>query len=598
MASSDQLPKKSLKSLLIRLWMHIGIRRRRQLSLLAVLMVVSSFAEVLSIGAVFPFLAVLTSPQYFYEQPIAKPLITLFDIPSADQLLLPITILFIVAVLIASGVRMFLLWATIRLSFAMGADISLNIYRRTLYQPYAVHLSRNTSEIIDGISIKTNNIIYNVILSLIILVSSALLVGIILMALYLMNPMIALLVFGGFGSIYGVIITVTKRKILRDGQKVASESSRLIQNLQEGLGGIRDVLLDNSQEVYTKTYRAADQALRRAQASSLFISQSPRFGMESLSMVLIALLAYSMSKQPSDVSTAIPLLGAFALGAQRLLPILQQSFYGWTNIRGMQPTLKVVLDLLDQPLPKSFDHKVELIKFNKSIRFSDVSFRYASSGSEVLNQFNLEIPKGSRVGFIGETGSGKSTVLDLLMGLLDPVSGSIEVDGVAISSQNKLAWQKHIAHVPQTIFLGDSSIAENIAFGIEPGEIDLSRVEKASKQAQISDMIEALPRQYETLVGERGSRLSGGQRQRIGIARALYKEADVIVLDEATSALDNETEEALMKSIRQLNKNITVLMIAHRLTTLKDCDMIVELASGVVLRVGTYDDLISQNSRM
>jgi ATP-binding cassette, subfamily B, bacterial PglK len=595
MASSDQLPNESLKSLLSRLWVHIGTRRRRQLSLLAVLMVVSSFAEVLSIGAVFPFLAVLTSPQYFYEQPIAKPFLTLFDISSADQLLLPITILFIVAVLTASGVRMFLLWATIRLSFAMGADISLNIYRRTLYQSYAAHLSRNTSEIIDAISIKTNNIIYNVILSSIILVSSALLVGTILIALYLMNPMIALLVFGGFGSIYGVIITVTKIKILRDGQKVASESSRLIQNLQEGLGGIRDVLLDNSQEVYTKAYRATDQVLRRAQASSLFISQSPRFGMESLGMVLIALLAYSMSKEPSDVSTAIPLLGAFALGAQRLLPILQQSFYGWTNIRGMQPTIKVVLGLLDQPLPKSFDRKIELIKFNKSIRFSNVSFRYASSGNEVLNQFNLEIPKGSRVGFIGETGSGKSTVLDLLMGLLDPVSGSIEIDGVAISSQNKLAWQKHIAHVPQTIFLSDSSIAENIAFGVEPGEIDFSRVERASKQAQISDMIEALPQQYETLVGERGSRLSGGQRQRIGIARALYKEADVIVFDEATSALDNETEEAVMSAIESLSNDLTILIIAHRVTTLKKCTQIVELSRGSIKRIGTYNQIMDLN---
>ena len=587
-SSSDD----TLKSLLARLWGHISVRRRRQFSLLAVLMVVSSFAEVLSIGAVFPFLGVLTSPQYVFEHPLAKPFLTLFNISSAEQLLLPITILFVVGVLVASGVRMCLLWATTRLSFAMGADLSLDIYRRTLYQPYAVHLSRNSSEIIDGISVKVSNIIYGVILPSITLVSSALLVGSVLFALYLMSPVIALVAFGGFGSIYAVIITLTKRKILRDGQKVASESSRLIQNLQEGLGGIRDVLLDGSQDVYTQTYRATDQVLRRAQASSLFISQSPRFGMEALGMVLIAVLAYGMSKQPSGVSSAIPLLGAFALGAQRLLPILQQAFYGWTNVRGMQPTLKLVLGLLDQPLPKSLDSAVQLISFEKSIRFNDVSFRYASSENTVLNQFNLEIPKGSRVGFIGETGSGKSTLLDILMGLLDPVGGCLEVDGLKVSPLNKQGWQQRIAHVPQAIFLSDSSIAENIAFGVEPNDIDLARVRQSAMQAQIADTIESLPRQYQTHVGERGVRLSGGQRQRIGIARALYKEADVIVLDEATSALDNETEEALMGAIRGLSKRITVLMIAHRLTTLRDCDMIVELGSGGLLRVGSYQELV------
>lgn len=596
MTSSVQLTEESLRSLLSRLWEHINVRRRRQLSLLAILMAVSSFAEVLSIGAVLPFLGVLTAPQYVFEDQFAKPFLAMFNISSADQLLLPMTILFVIGVFFASGVRMFLLWATTRLSFAMGADISLDMYRRTLYQPYAVYLSRNSSGIIDGISIKTNNIIHNVIFPSITLVSSALLVSSILMALYIMNPIIALFAFGGFGSIYGIIIILTKRKILRDGQKVASQSSHLIKNLQEGLGGIRDVLLDGSQEVYIQTYRTNDQILRHAQASSLFIGQSPRFGMEALGMVLIALLAYGISRQPSGLSSAIPLLGAFALGAQRLLPILQQAFYGWTNIRKMQSTLRLVLEFLDQPLPANLNADVQTLPFQKNIRFNNVSFSYPSSNDFVLNHFNLEIPKGSRVGFIGPTGSGKSTALDILMGLLDPSSGSLEVDGIAISSQNKLGWQKHIAHVPQAIFLSDSSIAENIAFGVEPLRVDLSKVKNAARQAQISDVIEALPRQYETPVGERGVRLSGGQRQRIGIARALYKEADVIVLDEATSALDNETEEALMKSIQGLSKTITVLMIAHRLTTLKDCDMIVEVASGGVLRVGTYDGLILKRS--
>jgi ABC-type multidrug transport system fused ATPase/permease subunit len=595
MIASSSKSADTLKFLLGRLWAHISIRRRSQLSLLAVLMVVSSFAEVLSIGAVFPFLAVLTSPQFLYEHSLVKPFLILFNISSADQLLLPITILFVVAVLAASGIRMSLLWATTRLSFAMGADLSLDIYRRTLYQPYAVHLSRNSSEIIDVISIKTNNVIYNVILPSITLVSSALLIGSILIALYLMNPVIALVAFGGFGSIYVAIIILTKRKIYSDGQWVASESSRLIQNLQEGLGGIRDVLLDSSQEVYTQTYRATDQVLRRAQASSLFISQSPRFGMEALGMVLIAVLAFGMSKKPAGVFAAIPLLGAFALGAQRLLPILQQSFYGWTNIRGMQPTLKLVLGLLEQPLPESSNGEGQQIRFERTIRFNDVSFRYASSEGLVLNQFSLEIPKGSRVGFIGETGSGKSTLLDVLMGLLQPTDGKMEIDGQVITPANNRAWQAHIAHVPQVIFLADSSIEENIAFGVPKDQIDKQRVRQAAQQAQVSDIIESWPKQYETFVGERGIRLSGGQRQRIGIARALYKQADVIVFDEATSALDNETEQAVMQAIEGLSSDLTLLIIAHRLTTLKNCTQIVELGEGGIKRAGSYQDVVNQS---
>lgn len=584
----------TLFSLLNRLIGHVSSVRQRQFCFLAVLMVLSSFAEILSIGAVFPFLGVLTTPKYVFEHSLAIPLLSYFNITSADELLLPVTIGFIFAVLSASAIRLFLLWATTKLSFATGADLSVDIYRKTLYQPYSVHLSRNSSEIIDGISVKTNNVIYSVILPSLTLISSAILVITILIALYVMNPMIAMVSFGGFGSIYALIIILTKKRILHNGRKIAFESSRLIKSLQEGLGGIRDILLDNTQSIYCKSYQATDRALRQAQGSNLFISQSPRFGMEALGMVLIAILAYGLSSKSDGVSTAIPLLGAFALGAQRLLPILQQAYYGWTNIRGMQSTLASVLELLDQPVPSdSLEDNPGSIAFEKHISLNNVSFRYPASEIKILDKLNLMIPKGSRVGIIGATGSGKSTLLDMLMLLLEPASGTIEIDGVELNASNRLAWQKHIAHVPQTIFLTDSSIAENIAFGVERANIDFDRVKRAAIQAQISETIECLPKKYDTYVGERGVRLSGGQRQRIGIARALYKEADVIILDEATSALDNETEEALISSINALSKDITVLMIAHRLTTLKDCDMIVELGASGVVKIGNYQSLIS-----
>jgi ATP-binding cassette subfamily B protein len=223
-----------------------------------------------------------------------------------------------------------------------------------------------------------------------------------------------------------------------------------------------------------------------------------------------------------------------------------------------------------------------------------VVFRYAPDAPLVLQNLNLTIPKGSRVGFVGSTGSGKSTLIDIIMALLDPIEGSLMVDDVPINSNNSRSWQSHIAHVPQTIFLADSTIAENIALGIMSRNVDLERVRKAAQQAQIADIIESWDKKYDTIVGERGIRLSGGQRQRIGIARALYKQADVIVFDEATSALDNDTERTVMKAINSISKEITLLIIAHRLTTLKDCDQIIELSDGQVSKVGSYEQIINK----
>lgn len=582
----------TLYFLLRRLWCQFSSRRRKQCGLLLVLMILSSFAEIVSIGAVFPFLGVLTTPESILGYPAFKPFIDLIQVTRPEDLLLPVTIIFIAAVTLAAAIRLCLLWASTRLSFAMGADLSLDIYRRTLFQPYSVHLSRNSSEIIDGISIKTNNVIYNVIIPCLTLISSAFMVVFILSTLYFISPEVALTSIAGFGFFYGFIVVFTKKKVLRDGEKIAAYSAQLIKSLQEGLGGIRDILLDHTQAVYCQSYQATDQSLRSAQASNLVISQSPRYAMEALGMTFIALIAYSMHVKSEGAVMAIPVLGAFALGAQRLLPVLQQAFYSWTNIRGMQATLKQLLILLAQPLPSSIANQTsDSMVFEKCIRLSALSFCY-NSGSKVLQKVNLEIPKGSRVGFIGTTGSGKSTLLDIVMGLLDPVDGELFVDDVAVKAHNKHAWQARIAHVPQSIFLSDNSIAENIAFGIEKSRIDYKRVAHAASLAQISDTIAAMPSGFATQIGERGVRLSGGQRQRIGIARALYKKADVIVLDEATSALDNETEESLMNALKALDTKMTVLMIAHRLSTLKDCDMVVELTTEGGVRVRKYHEII------
>ena len=559
-------------------------------------MLLASFAEIISIGAVLPFLAVLTAPSHIFEHPTAQPFIQILGLDSADQLLLPITVTFGLAALLAGAMRLLLLWFSTRLSFATGADLSISIYRRTLYQPYAVHVARNSSRVIDGISAKAKGVI-SIIMMVLNLISSSGMLIVILIALLSVDPIIALAAFGGFGLIYGFVIQITRKRLLRNSQRIARASTQVIKSLQEGLGGIRDILIDGSQTTYCQIYRSADFALRDAVSSNTFISTSPRYAVEALAMMLIAALAYILAQQSDGIAKALPVLGALALGAQRSLPLLQQAYGALTNIRSGQASLQDTLELLDQPLPAYADQPAtEPLPFWRRISLNQLSFRYSPHTPWVLNNINLSITKGSRVGFIGSTGSGKSTLLDIVMGLLQPTEGTLEIDGQPITARNNRAWQIHIAHVPQAIFLADSSIEENIAFGVSSDQIDHERVRQAARQAQIADIIETWPQQYQTFVGERGIRLSGGQRQRIGIARALYKQADVIIFDEATSALDNETEQAVMQAIEGLSEDLTILIIAHRLTTLKNCTQIVELGNGSILRIGEYQDVVAQTN--
>jgi ATP-binding cassette subfamily B protein len=557
-----------------RLWRHMEVRRRRQVGLLLVLMILVSFAEILSIGAVLPFLAVLSSPDKVFRHPAARPMIETLGLTSADQLLAPLTILFSVAAIFAGAMRLLLLWASTRISYATGADLSLSIYRRTLYQPYAVHIARNSSEVVNGMVGKTNTVT-SIVMQVLNLIGSSIILAAILVALILVDPGIALAAFGGFGLLYGVIGRVTHRKLLLDSERIAKESTQVLKTLQEGLGGIRDVLIYGSQAVYCGAYRNADLPLRRALGDNVFVGASPRYIMEALGMVLIATLAYALTRGPEGVANAIPVLGALALGAQRLLPALQQAYGAWSTVQGARASLSDILQLLDQPLPDYANQPpARVLPFSQQIQLDRIAFRYSADAVYVLQNVSLRIPKGSRAGFVGATGSGKSTLLDILMGLLQPTEGTLAIDGQVINSENQRAWQAHIAHVAQDIFLADATIEENIAFGEPKDQMDHERVRAAAQRAQIAEFIESLPKRYRETVGERGVRLSGGQRQRIGIARALYRNADVIVFDEATSALDTDTEQAVMQAISHLGEDLTILIIAHRLTTLRSCSEI------------------------
>jgi ABC-type multidrug transport system fused ATPase/permease subunit len=581
----------TLLVLLTRLWRHLGRRRQRQFGLLTLLMLFSALVEVVSLGAVLPFLSVLVAPEKFFTYPVIARLGHTWGLTAADQLVLPLTVTFAFAAVAAGAIRILLLWANTRFTVASGADLSMEVYRRTLYQPYSVHVARNSSTVISGI--QKADVAVSVLAQVLLLLSSTVLLVAVLIALVVIDPIVASAAATCFGVSYGLISWFTRRQLRRNSIRIAHEQTQVLKAVQEGMGGIRDVLLDGTQPVYCDIYRRADYPLRWAANNNVFIGGSPRFAMEAIGMALIAALAYALSRQEGGLGMALPVLGALALGAQRLLPALQLAFSAWSGISGSRASLVDAIELLDQPLPADvlFSEPAPL-PLHQAIEFKHVRFRYSADGPWVLDGLDLVIPKGARVGFVGCTGSGKSTTIDLLMGLLSPTEGQLRVDGVPVEGRRLRAWQRNIAHVPQSIYLADASLAENIAFGVPQAEVDFERVRQAARQAQIADFIESRPDGYAAHVGERGVRLSGGQRQRIGIARALYKQANVLVFDEATSALDNATEQAVVDAIEGLNRDLTMFFIAHRITTVRRCETIVELSHGRVVAQGTYGQLL------
>lgn len=567
--------------MVFRLWQKIGVFHGYRFVMVLVLMILASFAEVLSIGTILPFLTALTSPEKVFYNPYAPPLLDFFNISTPSQVVLPLTVAFCAASVIAGITRIAMFRALINLSFSLGSALGSAVFQRTLYQPYAVHISRNSSEIVNAIAVKVNDLILQLIMPMMMFITSVFMALCIILILGLLIPFKLLSAFAALGLLYMLLVKWLNPHLKKNSDKIAWESTKLVRILQEGLGSIRDVLIDNSQKSLCSTFKASDATLRKAQGDNQFIVQSPRYLIETAGMVLIAVVAFFLTNNQSEMGEALPILAALALGIQRLLPVTQSIYLSWSNMHGVGSSLRDVLQLLEQPMQIQSDVVTgQPLTFYGAIQLKNVSFRYGEDSPWILRGVNLTISKGKKIGFVGVTGSGKSTLLDLVMGLLHPTEGKLLVDGVSITEENVSSWRPHIAHVPQSIFLIDGTVRENIALGLPKTDIDDEAIREAAHKAQIGETIESWTNGYETIVGERGVQLSGGQRQRIGIARALYKKADLLILDEATSALDTETEEEVMKSINRLGDELTVLIIAHRLSTLKDCDEVLEIGNG------------------
>ena len=562
----------------VKLWLHISGQQKKHLAFLVILMLVGACAEIFSLGMVVPFLAVMIQPEkLFFKQPFTTMFshLNLSQAPSAQIVL---TLLFIFGVIASGIVRVMLLWAQTRIGNGIGSDLASAAYEKTLHQPYLKHTQQNSSEIIATLQTKLNTMIYFVVIPSLTLFTSIFLGSAILIAAAWLEPVATILVSLFFVGIYSGIWAISKKRIGRNSVLVREQQNVVVQKIMEGLGAIRDILLDESQAQYVRDYRLADSRVRRSYGNLAIFAGLPRPVLESAGLIVLAGGAFWLLRQNPDAGTALQVVGVMALTAQKVLPLIQQAYSSWVSIHGGLGCLKDVLKLLEQPinLGKNKISKCHC-HFKKQIELRNTFFRYSGSLPWILKGTTFSITKGSCVGIEGKTGAGKSTCVDILIGLLIPEKGKILVDGEPLNQSDLQGWRKNIAHVPQSIYLTDNTIAENIAFGVPFKKINMDRVRDAAKKAEIAEFIESSPEAYETKVGERGIRFSGGQRQRVGIARALYKDKPLLVLDEATSALDPKTEKNILCNIRKTNKTQTIIIISHRKKTLQICNTIIKI---------------------
>lgn len=550
--------------------------RRRELGLLCLLMPATALAEALMVAAIVPFIALLSGQPV--EPPLGALLAGLGRTGIGDALLIA-ALLFATGVSITAALRLTLAWLSRHFAFAFGHEIAVEMQRRLLSQPYAFHMRCHSSEhlaVLDKVDLLVFDLVIQGVQAI-----SAVLIGAFILALLIaiepFNAIAAGLLIGGF---YAVALLVTRKQLGHHGAIINAAYEQRAKFVQESVGGIRDLILDHSQEAALDRFRTIDAAFARARTRTAFLATAPRYLIEAAGLMVIAVLAILISERSGGITAALPFLAALALGALRLLPLASQLYGAWANLAVVAPILADVARVLRLPL--HHDSKVpDAIEFQRSIDLQSVSFNYPDREHRAVEDISVTIPKGARVAVTGRTGSGKSTLADLLMGLIEPSNGSILIDGVPLSHERLPGWRRSIAHVPQHIFLADDSIAANISLSFHGAAPDMDRIVAAARLAQLEEYIERLPDGYATKVGERGLRLSGGQRQRLALARALYKQAPLLVMDEPTSALDERTEAAIIDALDELQAaGTTIIIVTHRASTMARCEPVLVLDEG------------------
>jgi len=589
----------------VRLYRLFSPSQKKKLWGLGGLVLVSGFFELIGVASIMPFMGMIVDPKIALENYWIAQLHQFIPLPFKHFLIL-LGGMVLLVLFLSNLVSALTIWGILRFSFTAGSHLSKIMFAVYLSHPYLFFLNRNTSELGQNTLFEIGRLVNNILIPLLTLLSRVVLAVAILILLLIVNPEIALLSGIFLGGSYLTVYLFVRRTLTRTGKEVSRENSRRFQVATETFSAIKDIKVLGREKSFFDTFSLPVERYNLYQSRSQMIALLPRYAMETLAFGGIIVIVITLLSIGGTLSKTLPLIALYALAGYRLMPTLQQIFANASIIGFNLPAIDRIATDIEAvsalegkngytSIPKVPDPVDIPLPLRREIRLSEVSFSYPGRDERVLDRVTLSIPANASVGIVGSTGSGKTTTLDILLGLLEPTSGELSVDGVAVTAENRRRWQASLGYVPQQIMLVDDTVRNNIAFGIPEAEIDMERVIRAAKLAHLHDFIQTeLPDGYGTGIGERGVRLSGGQRQRIGIARALYHDPAVLVLDEATSALDNMTESVIMEALSTLSRQKTILMVAHRLTTVRDCDMIVVLERGQVSDIGTYEELLDR----
>ena len=580
----------------------LSARQVKQFYILQVLVVVMAFTELLGIASIAPFMALVGDISILEKSNVFAELYQMSGLTDPMDFVFYTGLLVLVALTVSTLVSMFTIWKLSLYGASVGIEIADRLYAYYMQEDWQFHASGSSAQLTKQVSTEAMRITNGIVQPLMQMNAKVVLAVLISVSILIYNPVVAIVGLLIFALAYFLLYKLVRNKLVSNGQKISQVSTARFRLMNEGFGGIKDVLLLNRSHDFIERFEESGTIYARALGLNAGISQVPRYFMELIAFgSMIGLVLLLIKWHDGNLGAVLPILAVYALAAFKLLPALQQIYSSVAQIKGNIAAFEAVKGDLERSLNYKDSIPEATIPIRKELKekitLNDIKFGYPGKSKPAVNGVTMTIPANSVVGLVGSTGSGKSTLIDLLLGLLTPQSGRLTIDDICITTENKRAWQDTLGFVPQSIFLSEGSIAENIAFGLPVADIDIEQVNKTLKLAHLTELVEQLPDGVNTKVGERGVQLSGGQRQRIGIARALYHEAEVLVFDEATSALDGITEKIIMDAIHDFSGQKTIVMIAHRLKTVQKCDIIYLMEQGKIVDQGTYQELLEKNSQ-
>jgi len=590
-------------STLLTVWRLLNRKQQRKLVALQAVSVVMALSTLVGLAPVLPFFSALSDPQAFTRHPLLRFLYQAFHFSDPHQFIVALGIFFVAGIVVANGVNLLGSLAIDRFAFQVGEAFHNALFDEYLHRSYGFHAGTSSSLLSSNVLHETGRITTGILRYGLILVTQVVTIALIIISMLLLNPLMAALAIFGLGSSYGVVYALARGKLRREGILVSREYAKRTRIVNESLGAIKELILLRAQKLFVSQFERTGELISGAVVNTFAISQAPRYVLECATVAVLVFLALYSSGTASGAAPWIAQLSFMGLAVYRLLPSLQQAFLAVVRIRADRAALDSVVGDLQQALsredrdaPAPANDSIWRGRPVREIVLRELVFQPSPNRPPVLANLTLRIPAGAVIGLVGVNGSGKTTLIDVLSGLLVPQTGDVEIDGIALTKANRGHWQSTIAYVPQNVFICDCTVAENVALGVPKDHIDRDRVRTALRLARLDEYVAGLPKGDDEPLGERGVRMSGGQRQRLGIARALYRDASLLIMDEPTSALDSEAEREIIDMLVAQRAYKTIVLIAHRLESLRHCDRVYELSAGRIVRSMTYDELTTVGS--